>query len=401
MKSLLLILFLSTSLFLGAQRISINETESDEKATIENFRGLQYATKDSSFYINFRFRMQNRLGFYSVSGNNLGIDRVDAMVRRLRWRIDGFILSPRLAYSIQLSFSRPDTDFENTGFANIVRDAVIFYHVHPKFYLAFGQNKLPGNRQRVNSSGQLQFADRSIVNSTFTPDRDFGLKMYYEENVGDIGINLKGAVSLGEGRSFISSDNGLAYTIRAEVLPLGQFNNGGDYSESDLEREQTPKISIGAGYHYNHKAKKTGGQLGKVLYESRNFETYFADLIFKYKGFAYYAEYMQRNSENPLTFNDDNDVRYIYTGFGFNQQFSYLFKKNYELAFRYSHISPGNNISQLENRQDVLEIGATKFIVNHRVKVQWSVFYNVRDGYFAPENNLNRWGTLFQIELGI
>lgn len=394
-------MFVSSILTANAQRITINETESDEKATIDNFKGLQYATKDSSFYINFRFRMQNRLGFQSFSGNNLGIERVDALVRRLRWRIDGFILSPRLAYTIQLSFARPDTDFENSGFANIVRDAVIFYHFNPKFYVAFGQNKLPGNRQRVNSSGQLQFADRSIVNANFNLDRDFGIKLYYEEKIGDIGINLKGAISTGEGRSVNFTDNGLAYTIRGEVLPLGNFSFSGDYSEGDLAREPTPKLSVGGGYHFNHKAQKTGGQLGRFLYESRSFETYFADLIFKYKGFAYSAEFMQRIADNPLTFNENDDVRYVYTGFGVNQQFSYFFKKKYELAFRYSHITPDTKISQYERRQDVLEIGATKYVVSHRVKIQWNVFYNVRDGYFAPENNLNRWGTIFQVELGI
>lgn len=401
MKQILLFLSIGIATSIFSQKININQIESDERATIDNFKGLQYATKDSSFYINFRFRMQNRLGFQSFSGNNLCIERVDAMVRRLRWRIDGFILTHKLSYSIQLSFARPDTDFENTGYSNIVRDAVIFYQFNPKFYVAFGLNKLPGNRQRVNSSGQLQFADRSIVNSNFTLDRDFGIKLYYEEKVGDIGLNLKGAISTGEGRSVNFSDNGLAYTIRGEVLPMGDFLNSGDYSEGDQEREPTPKLSIGAGYHFNHKAKKTGGQLGKELYESRNYETYFADLIFKYKGFAYSAEFIKRIADNPITTNADNDIRYLYTGVGFNQQFSYLFKKNYELAFRYSHITPDSKISNFETRIDVIETGFSKYIVSHRVKLQWNVYYNIREGNFASENNLNRWGTLFQIELGI
>jgi phosphate-selective porin OprO and OprP len=401
MKKILIVLLIGVCQTVAAQKISINEVESDERATIQDFSGLQYTTKDSTFYINFRFRMQNRLGFHSFSGNNLGIERVDALVRRLRWRIDGFIMSQRLTYSIQLSFARPDTDFENSGFANIVRDAVIFYEFHRKFYVAFGQNKLPGNRQRVVSSGQLQFADRSIVNSTFTLDRDFGIKMYYEDMVGNIPFSLKGAISTGEGRSVNFTDNGLAYTIRGEVLPLGNFSRSGDYSEGDLEREQSPKLSIGGGYHYNHKAKRTGGQLGIELFGSRNFQTYFMDILFKYRGLAYSAEFMKRNSDNPVTVNENDDVRYIYTGYGINQQFSYLFVKNYELAFRYSYLTPDNLVNQFEKRQDILEVGATKYIVRHRVKLQWNVFYNVRDGNFKPENNLNRWGTLLQIELGI
>ena len=36
---------------------------------------------------------------------------------------------------------------------NIIRDAVITYRPNRHWNLSFGQTKLPGNRQRVNSSG--------------------------------------------------------------------------------------------------------------------------------------------------------------------------------------------------------------------------------------------------------
>jgi hypothetical protein len=43
----------------------------------------------------------------------------------------------------------------------------------------FGQTKLPGNNQRVVSSGSLEFTDRTINNSRFNIDRDFGLFLDY------------------------------------------------------------------------------------------------------------------------------------------------------------------------------------------------------------------------------
>src|SRR5690606_31810443 len=122
--------------------------------------------------------MQNRLGASTIDGDNLGIREFDARVRRLRMRVDGYLYSPKFSYTIQLAFTRGDQDFDDTGVANIVRDAVVFYNFTPNFYIAFGLNKLPGNRQRVNSSGQLQFADRSIVNAAMNIDRDFGIKAY-------------------------------------------------------------------------------------------------------------------------------------------------------------------------------------------------------------------------------
>lgn len=287
--------------------------ESDESAMIYDFKGLQFKSPDSSFYINFRFRMQNRLGAYTASGDDLSIEEYDARVRRLRMRVDGYLYNPKLAYSIQLSFSRGDQDFENSGVANIVRDAVIFYNFSPKFYMAFGLNKLPGNRQRVNSSGQLQFAERSIVNAAMNIDRDFGIKAYYKNKFGKVGYHLKGAITTGEGRSANTTDNGLAYTGRVEILPFGEFEGEGDYSEGDLEREVSPKLSLAGGYSFNHKTIRTDGQTGETLFAPVDLGTWIFDAIIKYQGWAYAAEFLKRDSPDPLTYNDDNDLQYAFT----------------------------------------------------------------------------------------
>lgn len=393
-------IFLSI-LFLFASIGAFAQGEVDERPMIFKMKGLEMATKDSSFYANFRFRMQNRLGFTTNGGDDFGISEIDARVRRLRMRVDGYVLSPKIGYSIQLAFTRSDQDVDNTGIANIVRDAVIFYHFTDKFYIAFGQNKLPGNRQRVNSSGQLQFADRSIVNGIFTVDRDFGLKAYYDNKLGSVPFRLKGAITTGEGRSVNETDNGLAYTGRVEFLPFGLFKNDGDYSEGDQEREQTPKLAIGGGYSYNAKTNRTGGQLGKELYAAKDMGTAIFDLIFKYNGWAYQNEYMKRSSDDPLSFNAEGDVRYVYAGWGNNQQLSYLFKNNFETAFRYSIVQPEHQTSIYENRREVLEAGITKYLRNHRIKAQFNLNYNTEEGDFSFKSKNNYWGALFQVELGI
>ena len=199
------------------------------------------------------------------SGTNLDIAQVEARVRRLRLRFDGFIYTPRLTYLIQLAFTRSDMDFDDTGVPNIIRDAMIIYAITNNFSIGVGQTKLPGNRQRVNSSGDLQFADRSIVNATFNIDRDFGLQLYYNNNIQWLHYVLRGAISSGDGRNITSSDRGLAYTGRIELLPFGRFTNGGDYFEGDLAREPSPKVSIGLTYSSNQNAIRTGGQLGRYL----------------------------------------------------------------------------------------------------------------------------------------
>lgn len=377
------------------------QRERDERAMITNFKGIQFKAPDSSFYINFRFRMQNRLGASTVSGTNLNFNEYDARVRRLRMRVDGFIMNPKLTYSVQLAFTRGDQDVDNTGIANIVRDAVIFYHFTPKFYIGFGQNKLPGNRQRVNSSGQLQFADRSIVNGAMTIDRDFGLKAYYHDKIGSMDYHLKGAITTGEGRSVNSTDDGLAYTGRVELLPLGVFTGDGDYSEGDLEREPKPKISLAAGYSMNKKTNRSGGQLGKELYGTVDMATWMFDAIGKYKGWAYSVEYLKRHVDNPLTYNASGSMRYAFTGDGINHQFSYIFPSNLELAMRYSRLSPSAKLAAYESQKNILELGSTKYFNKHRVKLQLNVNYMAVDGNYAFSHKGNRWGFLTQFELGI
>ncbi|MGO1243756.1 MAG: porin [Sphingobacterium sp.] len=383
--------------------------ERDDRATILNFKGIQYMSKDSLFYTNFRFRMQNRLGFNNVldgeSNNNL-----DARIRRLRMRIDGYIFTPKVSYSVQLAFTRSDQDFDNTGVANIVRDAVVFYNVTDDFYISFGQNKLPGNRQRVNSSGQLQFADRSLVNSNFTIDRDFGVSFNLSKHIGQMPINAKAAISTGEGRVANGTDDGLAYTGRVEFLPLGEFTNGGDYSEGDLEREVKPKLSIGGGYSYNDGTKREGGQTGRFVQNPFTLKTAFADAIFKYSGFAYQIEYMRRDVDNPFNIVDDqfnkkdgpeNEHTHAFKGWGANQQASYLLNNGYEIASRYTYIKPHNQIRMVEDQIEVIELGFTKYIKAHRLKLQLNTNYTVSNGDFGNDHQGNKWGGVFQIELGI
>jgi phosphate-selective porin OprO and OprP len=136
-------------------------------------KGYGLVTADSTFSLNFQFRIQNRAAVYTKSLDDFDPGAFEFRTRRLRLKFDGFVYSPKIGYYIQLSFSRGDMDWRGTdnsdvnSSVNVVRDAVIFYNPTPKLRLAFGQTKLPGNRQRVISSGdqQLQIAQLSIQHS--------------------------------------------------------------------------------------------------------------------------------------------------------------------------------------------------------------------------------------------
>ena len=391
------------------------QAEVDERAMISFDKGLGFHSPDTTFGLNLRFRIQNRLGFSGFSGNDPVIDKVDARIRRLRLRIDGYTRNDRLTYYLQLSFSRSDQDWDNSGVPNIIRDAMVYYSFSDNFYIGFGQGKLPGNRQRINSSGQLQFADRSDVNAMFNIDRDFGVMGYYSNNISGFHYNLKSAVSSGEGRNALASDNGLAYTARIELMPLGRFKGDGDFSEGDLEREPAPKLSLAGGYSFNHKAVRDMGQRGSPLYEARDIKTLYFDALMKYRGWAAYAEYMDRRTDDPVTLSPDGEFAHVQTGFGVNMQLSYVFRNNIELAGRYSYINPKNIYYQTglpsgEGGSPVLisipgtdeyTLGITRYLVRHKIKAQGNIGYRITENISPGEGSSANWIIQFQVELGI
>lgn len=394
-RSILIIGALLCPLLLQAQTISPSPYFTFGK-------GLGIISPDSMYLLNIRFRMQNRAAVRTESASDFSIDQVEARVRRLRLRLDGYIYNPRLTYLIQLSFTRADMDFDDTGFPNVVRDAMVQYAFNKRFSMGLGQTKLPGNRQRVTSSGDLQLADRSIVNSTFNVDRDFGLQLYYNNYLSErFYYVLRGAISQGEGRNITATDNGLGYTGRLEILPFGPFTQGGDYFEGDILREKKPKLSIGGTVSHNEKTTRTGGQLGKTLYESRDMTTYMADLLFKYKGWALAIEWLHRTSPDPITTNSSGDTRFIFTGLGQNYQGSYCFPSRYEIVGRYSRVSPFSKIQTLDDRTEQYTLGVNKYIKGHRVKLQTDLTYEQNKWLQGAKPDTDNWQLRFQIEVGI
>ena len=388
-------------IFTGLNSI-LAQTEVDERAMITFNRGLGFNAPDSTFGVNIRLRMQNRAAFNF--DEELNIEDIEARVSRLRLRFDGYILSDKLTYYLQLAFSRSDQDWENTHIPNIVRDAMIYYHFNPRFYLGFGQGKLPGNRQGITSSGQQQFYDRSNVHSNFALDRDFGLFAYYSDKIGGLHYNLKGAVSTGNGRNQLKTDKGLAYTGRIELLPLGRFKKDGDFSEGDLEFESTPKISIAAGYSVNKKARRTRGAVGTDLYEGRDLNSAYADIIMKYRGWALSSEYISRGvKQSAYTYNplDSTEFAYVVTGNGINTQLSYCFPNYWELAARYSVVEPDIEIHHDAGHDSYYIIGVNKYIKKHITKFQGFVGFRNQDSYDPDEFAKKNLMLVFQVELGI
>ena len=401
MKRILLVQLIIGCMCLAFSQSVLAQNESDERSLLQVQKGISF-TKDSLYSLNLRFRLQNRIGFRTESGEDLSFEQTDFRVRRLRVRLDGFVFNPRIQYYIQLGFSKSDMDLDGGEVAQPIRDAILYYHFTPNFYLGMGQAKLPGNRERVISSGNLQFAERSIANSFFTLDRDFGVFAYYTlPTQGKAVYQFKGAITAGEGRNPSVGDRGLSYTGRMEVLPFGKFTNGGDYSEGDLELEVRPKLSLGASYNFNESGARARGQLGPELYQKRDQRVFIADIMLKYRGWALLGEYFSRNASNPITYSPLGFRQAVWVGTGQNLQLSKLISKQGELAIRYAQVTPKQSIRNLEVQREESTLGYTHYIGGHRVKLQGNLGYSWANNQLLLSQTANYWFGLFQVEFGI
>lgn len=370
------------------------QNETDESAILKMDDGVSLG-RDSLFAINVRFRMQNRINYFSTL-DNIMEPGFEARVRRLRFRIDGFLYSTKLSYYIQLSFSRGDLDVSDGNTPNILRDAIIYYRFNKNFYIGIGQGKLPGNRQRVVSSGNLQMPERSVANQLFNIDRDYGLFAYQTITLGKPLIKLKAAITSGEGRNAVFSNTGLAYTGRLEFLPFGIFENSGDYSEGDLEYEEHLKVSLAATYSYNQRAVRSGGQIGFSLDKPVDIQTLIVDIMVKYRGWALMAELFDKQlfNRNPESVSLVN----VYYGTGYNVQLSKTLKNKYEIGLRYAGAQAANPFSSDFNTRG-LNLG--KYLKGHRIKIQTFFGLDNRSASFNNFELKNRFTAQFQIELGI
>lgn len=364
-------------------------------------KGLGLTSPDSLFQLNIRFRMQNRAQYVHFEDGEEG---AEAFVRRLRLRFDGYVGDPRFMYAIQLSFAPDDVGVVRDGDnINIIRDAVIYYQPNSRWNLSFGQTKLPGNRQRINSSGGLQLTDRTINNASFNIDRDFGIQAHYNNKFGgsDFHYGLQGAISTGDGRNENKNkDLGLAYTAKAELYPFGRFKKNGAYFEGDIAREETPKLLLSAVYHFNKDAKSSQGQTGTALFETRDLQSILLDANLKYKGFSALVAHMQRMASDPLTYdpNGELDPVYVYVGNGQDVQLSYNFESNIEVIGRFSSQKVHDDIAHLAPHKRQYGLGVTKYIWEHAFKIQAEVGYNELYASFDTKDDFY---VRFQIEIGI
>lgn len=304
-------------------------------------RRVEATTADGNWKLTLQWRFQGRLSapFDRVPADPASLadaDETTFRIRRARLKVGGHAYRPWLQYYLEYDF--PSTNLLDWRMT-----------VGPPIAGArIGQWKVNYSRERVSSSGEQQFVERSIVNETFTLDRQMGvmaLGHLFEGTGGDVRYYL-GAFT-GTGSNASANDDGhLLWVGRLEWQPLGTDPG---MEAGDLERRDTPALTIAVAAATNRSpytrfSGSGGGQLpgyddgaaGQYRVQQAMVET-----AFKYRGFSWQHETHVKDVDDSLSgLNTEYDGTYVQLGF-FPSEVAPSLPGPLEIAVRWARVAGG------------------------------------------------------------
>jgi phosphate-selective porin OprO and OprP len=341
-------------------------------------KGLAFDSADGDFSMIPRLRAQFRHTTSKVEGGDV---EQGMQIRRARLQFSGHMWGKNNKYKAEFAVSPRDTSMDEDGpGTSVLLDWYMQFGQLRDANLRIGQYKVPFNRQRVVSSGDLQLVDRSIVNSRLNLDRDLGLDFRSKNLFGLDLFKYYAGVYVGEGRNtHVNSDTGLMYLGRVEFLPLGMGFK--DYKEGDLERLQKPKLSIGVGTAYLDRAKYNRGIKGDAPADGGTTDVTMlnADVTFKYAGYSLFSEYIMRSGKRDAGDAVDEDGTAIPEeaapdAYGLMVQSGYLLPRtNLEIAARWGMVESNGDDSTAKPRGEVGG-GLSYYFAQHPLKLQADYF---------------------------
>ena len=362
-------------------------------------KGFRLESADGNFQTNLQWRAQLRASNpYRSDPRQLGAfdeSEFTAEGRRLRMKIGGHGYRPWLKYyfEVDLQPTRSTSSSSSSSTARVI-DWRIDVAKNEEFGIRAGQWKIDYNRERVDSSGRQQFVERSIINRTFTIDRQVGLGIRGRLFKGT-GADLRyyaGAFT-GEGRGVSNDDENLMYATRLQWNFMGR-----DLAlrQTDVERTKKPTGTLAiAGASHRGRATRWSSSGGGNLdgfssvgdAEDGQFRVSqaVAEFAFKYQGFSTQNEFHYKHI-NDTTLNAGNaarnsDLYGYYTQFGyfFHESFP-SFPKELELAVRYAWLTePNASDLNFDNERQESTLAANWFFKGHNNKLTLDYSYLTLD----------------------
>lgn len=313
-------------------------------------------------------------------------------IRRGRMKLEGHVYEPALAYKFEYDWP--------TG---TLLDFRFSYERNQALGIRAGQWKIDYNRERVDSSGNQQFAERSIVNREFTVDRQNGVAVYGRLFPGTLADSRYTAgVFTGSGINAVNDD--------AEPMYLGRYQwnfLGRDlpFSQSDVEHHEKPAGTLAFAAATNQAASTRfsssgGGNLDGFAAGTDGQYTikqWMEEAAFKYRGFSMQQEYHWKQIRNNASGNLRRmEGAYAQAGI-FPHYLVSVVPKPFEAAVRYAFVDPNdaapNDIRQeytaalnwfIEGHWNKVTLDATHFTLarngapklrEERVRLQWDISF--------------------------
>ena len=374
---LLRLLLLSFAFCLSLDKAYSQSTEESSDSTFQDWRfkygdrGFEFRSGDNNYLLQIQSRLQFRFATPSDRDPYTFNDFTDTSnnvfkVNRSRLKVGGHAYKPWLKYYWEYEL----------GQSNLL-DFRIMIERWEWLNLKVGQWKLEFSRERRISSGAQQTVDRSILNRSFTVDRQQGIELYGRLRTrGALDFNYWVGVFTGSGRGSRENDDGnLMYFGRLQWNMLGE-NLG--FKSSDLSIHQKPAAIIAlAGVTnrspYTRFSSSGGGFLetfeeqnsGQYRINQANLET-----AFVYKGFSWQSELHLKNIEDLVNTQETTlHGYYLQAGYLAHQSISW-WPKPLEIAARYANYTPNTN---LDSNLDELTLAFNWFFKGHRNKLTMEV----------------------------
>ncbi len=357
--------------------------------------GLVLKSKDGRFSIAPRLRVQFR---YTLENDNEASEVGHSFqVRRARLQFKGNVFGKHNKYKVEFAFSPRDLGFKD---GNPTKTPILTWYTEFDYLWDFtikvGQYKIPFNRQRVISSGNLEMVDRALGNGEFNLDRDMGIEFLSKDLAGLGYLRYHAGVFMGEGRDRFETEDdfGLNYLGRLEILPMGGADGKWDYSEGDFDRQRKPRLSLGVAYSFIDNARKDRGIKGSTPADggTTDYHNLTADFMFQVAGFSLSGEFYWREGKRNFgdaTVVDDmgNEIPAPQVptrdGVGYYVQAGYLIPRQpLGVAVRWSQVL-GLGGGRKTSLNDGDEVGAafSYYIAQHPLKLQLDYFRKRRDSY--------------------
>lgn len=357
-----------------------SKDESDEKKKKKGTpvsayykKGLRIETEDNSFAARIRWRVQMRvtdLTSDDLVGQQDGVEEESGFrIRRARFKLDGHVYKPWLEYYLEYGIA-----------ASVMLTWQFDMNYNEKASFRVGQYKVVYNRERVDSSGKLQFVDRSIVNSPFTVDRQQGMHLsgrLFKESAADSHYWIGVFTGTGRGGGLEADGNPMyvgrwQWNFLKRELP---------FSESDIKitPETTASLAVAAATNrgaFTLWSSAGPGELPGIpvgapsQYRTRQWMGEFALMR---RGLSIQSEYHFKKVDD--TFNNvtyELDGYYAQVGYFFHEV-SDAFPEKLELAIRHARIDSQQGVTVPADREST--VAANYFFDGHENKLTADLSY--------------------------